>query len=49
MENLNFYIIIPFTIGIILLIAYLIRRNNKDEKKVKDEFIKSDLKPDKHD
>jgi len=31
--ELNFYILIPLTLIIILLILWLIRRNSKDEKK----------------
>ncbi|SMC58156.1 hypothetical protein [Pedobacter nyackensis] len=34
---------------VISLIAYLILRNKKDEKRYVDESNKADLKPDKHD
>ncbi len=48
MDNINLYIVIPFIILVVVLIAYLIRRNFKDKKKVTENFIQSDLKQDKH-
>jgi hypothetical protein len=47
--EINYWIVIPFVIVVLLLLTWLIRRNLKDEKKYEKEANQSDIKPAKHD
>jgi preprotein translocase subunit YajC len=47
--EINYWIVIPLIIIILLFLAWLIRRNVKDEKKFEKEANQSDVKPAKHD
>jgi hypothetical protein len=46
--EINYWIVIPFIIIVLLSLAWLIRRNVKDEKKFEKEANQSDVKPEKH-
>jgi preprotein translocase subunit YajC len=46
--EINYWIVIPLIIIILLFLAWLIRRNVKDEKKFEKEANQSDVKPEKH-
>ncbi|HEX8607289.1 MAG TPA: FeoB-associated Cys-rich membrane protein [Pedobacter sp.] len=46
--EINYWIVIPFIIIVLLFLAWLIRRNVKDEKKFEKEANQSDVKPEKH-
>ena len=48
MEQINYLIVIPFAVIVVVLIAYLIHRDRKDQKKVEKELIDTDVKPWKH-
>lgn len=47
--EINYTIAVPVLIAIAGLIIFLIRRNNKDKKKMEKEIIDSEIKPEKHD
>jgi hypothetical protein len=47
--EINYLIVIPFTVVIVLLIAWLIRRNLKDEKKFEKDSNKSEAIHKPHD
>lgn len=47
--ELNYAIIIPVVLIVVIFIVWLIRRNMKDEKKFEDEINRSEIKPEKHD
>lgn len=46
--EINYTITIPVFIIIGALIVFLIRRNNKDQKKIEKEIIDAETKPEKH-
>jgi hypothetical protein len=46
--EINYYIILPVGLIVVLLLVWLIRRNAKDKKDYQKELIDSDQKPDKH-
>jgi hypothetical protein len=46
--EINYYIILPVGLILVLLLVWLIRRNSKDKKDYEKELIDSDQKPDKH-
>ncbi len=46
--DLNYWILIPVVLAVILLLAWLVRRNIKDGKKYEKQVIESEQKPDKH-
>ena len=45
---INYPIVGAVVLAVILLIIFLIRRNQKDEKKFERDMIDSEIKPDKH-
>lgn len=47
--EINYAITIPVFIVVAALIVFLIRRNNKDKKKMEKEIIDSEIKQEKHD
>lgn len=47
--EINYTIAAPVLIAVAALIIFLIRRNNKDRKKMEKEMIESEIKPEKHD
>lgn len=46
--DINYVVAALVLIAIVALIVYLIRRNNKDRKKLVRNMAKSELKPEKH-
>ncbi|MEJ7558014.1 MAG: hypothetical protein WKF66_06865 [Pedobacter sp.] len=46
--EINYWILIPFILLVIILLAWLIKRNVKDEKKFEKEANQSEAKPEKH-
>jgi hypothetical protein len=46
--EINYWIVIPFTLVVIALIGWLIKRNSKDEKKFEKDSNQIDIKPDQH-
>lgn len=47
--EINYAIVIPVFIVVVLLILFLMFRNNKDRKKYEKDAAKSEIKPDQHD
>ncbi|WP_442590466.1 hypothetical protein ACSBL2_04475 [Pedobacter sp. AW31-3R] len=47
--DINYEIAGLVLLAVILLIIYLIRRNQKDKKKFEKEMIDTEIKPEKHD
>lgn len=47
--EINYNILGPVVVAGLLLIFYLIRRNNKDEQKYEEDTIDSEQKPESHD
>jgi Ca2+/Na+ antiporter len=43
--DINYWVVGAFVVAIVVLIAWLIKRNRKDEKAFEEEIIQSDLKP----
>jgi hypothetical protein len=46
--EINYYIILPVGLIIVLLLIWLLRRNSKDKKDYEKELIDSDQNPGKH-
>jgi len=46
--DINYLIAGLVLIAVVVLLAYLIRRNSKDRKKMESDMAKAELKPDKH-
>jgi len=46
--EINYAIAVPVFIAFVVLIIFLIRKNNKDKKKMEKEMIDSEIKPKKH-
>lgn len=46
--EINYAIAIPVFIAFLALIIFLVRKNNKDKKKMEKEIIDSEIKPEKH-
>lgn len=46
--DINYVVAALVLIAIVALVVYLIRRNNKDRKKMLRNMAKSEFKPDKH-
>jgi hypothetical protein len=47
--EINYPIVIAVLVAVILLLVYLIWKDQKDRKKFEKQFTKSELDPDKHD
>ena len=47
MKEINYPVVIAIVIAAVLFVFWLIRRNQKDEKKFESDTIKSELKPEK--
>ncbi|MNV61522.1 hypothetical protein D3C71_1540320 [compost metagenome] len=47
--EIDYAVAAPVLIAVVALIIFLIRRNNKDKKKMEKEMIESEIKPEKHD
>ncbi len=47
--DINYWMAVPLLLLVIALLAWLIKRNQKDKKKVEKEIMQSELKPEKHD
>jgi preprotein translocase subunit YajC len=47
--EINYTIAVALIIAVAALIIFLIRKNNKDKKKMEKEMIDSEIKPEKHD
>ena len=47
--DINYWLIIPLILAVIILIAWLIKRDHKDAKAFEKEIIQSELPPEKHD
>jgi len=46
--EINYYIVFPVGLIIVLLMVWLIRRNTRDKKEYEKELIEGQKKPDKH-
>jgi preprotein translocase subunit YajC len=47
--EINYAIVIPVVLVAVLFVAWLVRRNMKDEKKIENEMNQAEIKPEKHD
>jgi len=47
--EINYAIVIPVILLILVLVAWLIWRNSKDEKKFEKDVNQSEIEPEKHD
>ncbi|MES2455793.1 MAG: hypothetical protein V4594_09645 [Bacteroidota bacterium] len=47
--EINYAIVIPVILLILVLVAWLIWRNSKDEKKFEKDVNQSEIKPEQHD
>jgi preprotein translocase subunit YajC len=46
--EMNYLIVAAVLLAVVILIAWIIRRNQKDKKKFEKEIINSELKPEAH-
>jgi cbb3-type cytochrome oxidase subunit 3 len=46
--EINYFILVPVFLVVVLLLVWLFRRNNKDEKDYEKDTIGAGQKPDKH-
>ncbi|WP_256003443.1 hypothetical protein [Pedobacter deserti] len=46
--EVNYVIVIPVALVVLLLVGWLIRRNSKDRKKFEQESINAEIKPETH-
>lgn len=47
--DINYWIIVPLALVVIIMIIWVIRRDQKDEKTFEKEIIESELPAEKHD
>lgn len=48
MDQVNYPIVTIVVIAVIILLVWIIRRNQKDEKKLEQDIIQSELKPEEN-
>ena len=46
--NINYWLIIPLILAVIILIAWLIKHDHQDAKAFEKKIIQSELSPEKH-